>query len=301
MQTTQTKTKDLEPTFSEWAKPPGKTEQDRCDNAVGAIRNAIQASAKLRARQVTVFPHGSYHNRTNIPGESDVDVGVVCKDTFFHNSLPQGYESYFTPATYRFEQFKQEVGEALVTYFGANAVNRDNKAFKLRENSYRVDADCAPFFEYRRYDAAPPASPHYGVALVPDNPPRNLVINYPTQHYDNGCAKNERTGKNYKGVARILKNLRVWMEEHGHDSAKPITGFLIECLLYNVPDALLIGPTWTALVTGSLAYLVQNTASDETCGKWTEVSGLKWLLSPEQKWTREQVHEFVRVALSVVT
>lgn len=154
---------------------------------------------------------------------------------------------------------------------------------------------------YRRYDDAPPASPHYGVALVPDNPLRNLVINYPTQHHDNGCAKNERTGKNYKGVARILKNLRVWMEEHGHHSAKPITGFLLECLLYNVPDVLLIGPTWTALVTGSLAYLVQNTAWDETCGKWTEVSGLKWLFSPEQKWTREQVHEFVRVALSFVT
>lgn len=41
--------RDWEEQFRKRAKPPGKTEQNRCDNAVSAIRNAIEASDKLRA------------------------------------------------------------------------------------------------------------------------------------------------------------------------------------------------------------------------------------------------------------
>jgi len=33
---------DWEVQFREWAKPPGTTEQERSDNAVSAIRNAIE-------------------------------------------------------------------------------------------------------------------------------------------------------------------------------------------------------------------------------------------------------------------
>jgi hypothetical protein len=33
--------RDWEEQFREWAKPPGKTEQDRCGNGVSAIRNCL--------------------------------------------------------------------------------------------------------------------------------------------------------------------------------------------------------------------------------------------------------------------
>lgn len=39
--------RDWEAQFREWAKPPGKTEQNRCDNAASAIRNAIKANQQL--------------------------------------------------------------------------------------------------------------------------------------------------------------------------------------------------------------------------------------------------------------
>ena len=62
-----------EDTFSAWAAPPGKTEQDRCDNAVSAIRNAIRADSKLQQKNLTVFPQGSYRNRVNVRKDSDVE------------------------------------------------------------------------------------------------------------------------------------------------------------------------------------------------------------------------------------
>ena len=40
--------RDWEAQFRDWAKPPSKTEEDRCNNAVSAIRNAINANDKLR-------------------------------------------------------------------------------------------------------------------------------------------------------------------------------------------------------------------------------------------------------------
>ena len=68
----QTTTLPFESTFAEWARPPGATEQKRCENAETSIKNAIRASVKLRARRVEVFTHGSHANRTNTPGDSDV-------------------------------------------------------------------------------------------------------------------------------------------------------------------------------------------------------------------------------------
>jgi len=70
--------RDWEAQFREWARPPGKTEQDRCDNAASAIRNAIKASDTLRSRSVSIFAQGSYRNNTNVRKDSDVDIGVLC-------------------------------------------------------------------------------------------------------------------------------------------------------------------------------------------------------------------------------
>jgi hypothetical protein len=146
--------RDWEAQFREWAKPPGKTEQDRCDNAASAIRNAIKASDKLRARNVSIFAQGSYRNNTNVRKDSDVDVGILCTDTFFHDPLPEGWTQErlgFSDATYHYDQYKNEVEEALVNYFGRSAVKRGNKAFDVHETSYHVEADVTAFFEHRRY------------------------------------------------------------------------------------------------------------------------------------------------------
>ncbi len=145
---------DWESTFNLWASPPDKSEQERCENAEKTIRNAINASSKLKTRNTKVFSHGSYRNNTNVRKESDVDIGILCYDTFLMD-LPEGYtrESFgISPGVYQYTQFKNEVEEALIAYLGTKSVTRGNKAFNIRENSYHVEADVAPFFEHRRYE-----------------------------------------------------------------------------------------------------------------------------------------------------
>lgn len=283
--------RDWENTFASWAQPPGKTEQERCDNAVQAIRNAIAASDKLKSRSIKVFTQGSYRNNTNVRRESDVDVGILCYDAFF-TDLPENYtKEYFglQDATYQYGQFKNEVGEALVSYFGSSSVHRGNKAFDIHENSYHVDADVAPFFEHRRY--ATNGTHISGVELHPDN--GGKIINWPEQHYNNGVSKNTTTHKGFKSLVRIIKCLCNEMADAGITEAKPICGFLNECLVWNVPNDWIGYDTYKADVRSCLAFLFNNTRKDEECSEWGEVSELKYLFNDSQKWTRQQAHLFI--------
>ncbi len=75
--------RDWESVFTTWSQGPSKTEQERAENAERQIRQAIHASEKLKNRNVKVFTQGSYRNRVNVRKDSDVDIGVVCFDTFF--------------------------------------------------------------------------------------------------------------------------------------------------------------------------------------------------------------------------
>lgn len=287
--------RDWEEQFREWARPPGKTEQDRCDNAASAIRNAIKASDKLGARGVSVFAHGSYRNNTSVRKDSDVDIGILCTDTFFHDPLPEGWTQErlgFSDATYQYDQYKNEVEEVLVNYFGRSAVKRGNKAFDVHETSYHVEADVAAFFEHRRYHSD--GTYLEGVELRTDKESRR-VINWPEQHYENGVNKNKQTGTRFKSVVRVLKALSNEMTEQGV-RAGDVPGFLIECLVWNVPNGNFQNDSYRADVRSALAFLFNNTRSYEDCKGWGEVSDLIYLFHSGQKWTWQQAHAFTSAA-----
>lgn len=283
--------RDWEAQFREWAKPPGRTEQDRCDNAVSAIRNAIKADANLRAHGVSVFAQGSYRNNTNVRKDSDVDIGILCDDTFFFD-LPEGMsrEAFnIDQATYNYDQFKNDVETALVSYFGRDAVTRGNKAFDVHETSYHVEADVSAFFEYRRY--LDNGSYLEGVELRTDKE-KNRVINWPEQHYVNGCKKNTETGTRFKSIVRVLKALSNEMTNQ-RVTAGDIPSFLIECLGWNVPNNLYQNSTYIADVKSALVFLFEHTSTDDLCSEWGEVSELKYLFRANQKWNREQANAFI--------
>lgn len=282
---------DWEEKFKRWAAPPGKTEEERCSNAEKAISNAINASDKLNYRNIRVFTQGSYRNNTNVKADSDVDIGILCFDTFFYY-LPEGYsrENFdIISATYSYEQFKNEVGEALISYFGSGAVSRGNKAFDVHETSYHVEADVVAFFEHRRYSTD--GKYLSGVELRPDNGGR--VINWPEQHYQNGVEKNKATSRAYKSLVRILKSLCNEMSDQNIQQAKDVCGFLIECLVWNVPNSNFSHSDWTGDVRACLAHLFNNTKKEENCIDWGEVSELKYLFRGAQKWTRQQAFLFI--------
>lgn len=298
-----------EETFSSWARGPGKTEEERCNNAVRAILEATKKSPKLRDRDVRVWIHGSYRNRVNVRRDSDVDAGVSCHDAFFFD-LPEGTTrdqfGINSPADYNFATFKDELQEALEAHFGAEAVHRGNKAFDIKENSYRVEADVAPLFEYRRYHTLPTpggfavAARNYypGYKMITDK--GQVIINWPEQHYENGVAKNNATSRRFKRVVRILKALSVYMEEKGNKIAANTPGFLIECMAYNVANSRFAGTAWYPTVRTVLADLFNETLTADKCAKWTEVSELKWLFHHTQPWTVSQAHAWTDAAWNFV-
>lgn len=282
-----------EDTFQSWAKPPGETEQAKCDNAERAVKKAIDADKGLAGRGVTTFRHGSYNNRTNVRIDSDVDVGVLYSDTIFFD-LPQGMQAadfnLTVPASYQYSTYKNDVERALESYLGNESLTRGNKAFGVHENTYRVDADVVACFEYRRYYNT--GTYRRGVAFNTDRGAR--IINYPQQNYDNGVAKNNATDRRFKSVVRILKRLQGAMEEDGIGSDIP--GFLIECLVWNVPNEGFGHDTVTADVQWTLAHLFNNTRKEVDCKEWTEINEYKYLFHLSQPWKMEVAHNFASAA-----
>lgn len=294
--------RDWESVFTTWSQGPSATEQERSENAERQIRQAIQASEKLKRRDIRVFTQGSYRNRVNVRKDSDVDIGVLCLDTYFSehpdDNVKAQLSKSFIPATYEYATFKNELEEALVARFGRSAVTRGSKAFDIKANSYRVESDVAAFFEHRRYTSA--AHYHSGVEMIPDDfsPPR--IKNWPEHHYSNGVDKNDQTSRKFKRVTRILKSLSNEMANNGVKSAKDAPSFLIECLVFNASNNCFNYSSFEPMVREVLATLFNDTISDEKCSEWGEVNELKYLFRASQPWTRQSAHQFVSDAWNYI-
>jgi len=138
------------------------------------------------------------------------------------------------------------------------------------------------------------------------------ISNSPVQHYISGCAKNDRTGRRYKRVVRIIKRIRNHMAENfdlpqaTRDRAKNMPSFLIESLVYNCLDtdhfqnALVYDDV--VAVLRHLSYVLANRGNGaallgaSTWAWWYEVNGLKPLFGPEQTWTVGTAAEFIGLA-----
>lgn len=272
--------------FSSWAQAPSQTESDRIDNAITAIKKALADDAKV-ASMTKVFVQGSYRNRVNVRQDSDVDIGVLYTGNVFLANYPDGKghaDFGNVNTTYSYADYKNDIGKALISYFGAAHVTRGDKAFDIHENTYRVDADVVPLLIHRRYSAD--GTYICGTELQPDSGGR--IINWPErlydthewprQHYENGNGKNNDTRRAYRGVVRIIKKLRNIMDEEGIAEAKPIKGFNVECLVWNAPNSSFAHATWFDDVSSVLNFLSINLSSMTLCGEWGEVSEWKYLL-----------------------
>jgi hypothetical protein len=294
--------RDWESVFGTWAQGPSATEQERSENAERQIRAAIASSDKLKNRDIRVFTQGSYRNRVNVRKNSDVDIGVLCFDTYFpeypDDNIKACLAKSFVPATYTYQTFKNELEEALVSKFGRAGVTRGNKAFDIKANTYRVEADVAAFFEHRRYTSV--SNYHSGVEMIPDDFSPLMIRNWPEQHYVNGVQKNNETSRTYKRVVRILKTLSNEMADAGIESAKRTPSFLVECLVFNAPNSSFGHSSYKAVVRSVLANLFNDTLDDKNCAEWGEVSELKYLFRGSQPWTRTSAHQFLNDAWNYI-
>ncbi len=290
--------RNWEEVFTTWSAGPSTSEQEKCENAERMVKKAIAASSKLANKDLRVFVQGSYKHRTNVRVDSDVDVCVCLRDTFsprLDDGLTDADLGY-TAATYKHDEFKNDVEAALREHFGASAVVRGKKAFDVHANTYRVDADVVPTLEHRwhfKYGTGEIGVIN-GTALFPDG--GSPILNFPDQTYANGVSKNSATNKSYKPLVRILKRLRNEMGENGIRGPANIPSFLIDCLAWNVPIESFDRGDYRADVRAVLAHIFNSTRKDEDCADWFEVNGIKYLFRSSQPWTREVAHAFADAA-----
>lgn len=302
--------RDWETLLQNWIKPASATEDDKRKRTENEIKAAIQACS-IPNSSIRVYAKGSYANSTNVRADSDVDIAVEWTDIFYYDQTDAAAgrsreDLQITPATGAFSgaggerELKDAIEAAMVQQFGRGAVTRNNKAITVRESHRSLAADVVPCFSYRRYFSLGGLGIpqfHVGTCLFPDDGSEK-VINWPQQHYDNGITKNDGTRRRYKRMVRVLKRLENGMVEKGLIDEVP--SYLIECLVYNVPNANFGGPRYVDDLRAVLAVIFNETLVGGNAGKWVEVNGLKWLFHPTQKWTRNQAHQFAGMAWDYV-
>ncbi len=281
-----------EDTLNNWRKPPSDTEETKLSNIERMVKECINGDNALKSMQIKTFGQGSYVNDTNVRLNSDVDLNVQYVDGFYFD-LPSGMtRSDFglnSPSSYSANDLKNDVQSALVRRFGSD-VRRKNKCIAIEGNTNRVGADVVPTWKYRRYSR----NGNYveGVYFCADSGQK--VTNFPIQHIENGKEKNRRTQRRFKRLTRIHKRIRAKMIEDGGNVNGNITSFLLECLLWNIPDYIFNDhETWTDRLRESITFLWNNTKEERDCKNWCEVSGLLYLFSSDRKWSREDVNTYL--------
>lgn len=259
------------------------------------IRIALQNDAALRNRSFEVFLQGSYRNRTNIRGDSDVDVVAMLTDTYMPeygalDAYTRGVvEGRASSATYSLTDFRRDVSSAIRRAFPAHNITEGGKSIKIPTTSNNIPADVVPCLEYRLY--LPPqtllsdASRVDGIWLW-DVRRSHSVIGFPKQSYDNGVAKHQRTNQWHKPTVRIFKNARGWMEDNGLIQSGTASSHAIECLLYNVPDRQ-FGSSY-----GDTFFNVVNWLNGADLTNFVCQNGIQRLFDPA-RWTTQNARTYI--------
>lgn len=288
-----------------YAAPLSESENQKCLNAIGMVRDALKGlgftddnkiiskmyedtyaySLQMRSlygsRSIKLFIQGSYANNTNVRTHSDVDIAVVQEENFQTSYRPGATdkEYNFSVVAHAPKPFKDEVQDCLKDKFG-NDVERKNKSIKIHGNTYRKDADTVPCLRYRDYrqDYQNNAENYVGsIVIKADDGTR--IINYPEQHIAKGRKKNNDTNHYYKKMVRIIKKMSYLMEESFYSSAKEVSSFGLESLLWNVPDNVFTKYTSYRFVYGEVVNYIYNNIY--LLSEYKEANGIK-ILCPLQ-------------------
>ena len=239
-----------EATLARRASPPSATEMEKIKNAKNVVEKAlkdflpiesIKSKYSLSFFDFEVYLQGSYKNSTNIRFDSDIDIVVQLNSVRSVDSSQLSFnekalvDKNYSDSAYSFKEFKTDIFNAIKKYFWWE-VSYWNKCIKIKGNTYRVDADLIPCFQHRRYMrfGVLESERQYkeGMKLY-DTSNNEPIINFPKEHYRNGCAKNKDTEWNYKAMVRVCKNIKYNLVESGVIWANVAPSYFIENLVYN--------------------------------------------------------------------
>ena len=287
--------------WEEWLRsasaPPSDNEDDQRERTERQIKDALRSYEPLQGKDYRIYAKGSYANNTNVRLNYDVDIAVEYRGYFYSD---MAFDLKDEPKStvgvvdsddpYTRAGFKADIKAALEAAFGASAISVGKIAYRVREKKTTLPADVVPCWEYRRYDRIENGVPVFqeGSCVFPTGGYR--TVNYPDQQLANGNDKNKRTSSRYKRMVRALKRLQTRLVDQGSLSEE-LPSYLIECLVYNVPDDSFGHEQYLADMRSLLATIFNSTLSSGDWNDWEEVNGLKYLYRGHSKWTHEQVRE----------
>jgi len=254
-----------------------------------SIKNALDSYKWPAGVDFKVYLQGSYKNDTNIRGDMDVDVVVQLNSTFSSNLSEDQKQMFgFTTAKYTWGDFRKDVLNALVDYYGWGSISEGNKAIKV-QTPY-LPADVVVCIQYRKYPSNPINEFDFveGMTFWTRNENRQ-VINYPKLHYKNGVNKHQNTNGWYKKSVRMFKNIRNYLEENHYILDNLAPSYFLECLLYNVPDRD-FGGNFQETFCNVVNWLADATLNDFVC----QNEQLFLFGDTPEQWSIDSATEFIQ-------
>ncbi|MFC8829013.1 nucleotidyltransferase [Streptomyces sp. NPDC057137] len=287
----------LEEKLARYKARSSSTEQEKQERAERMVRTAVSAWSGFDDVSLGFLPKGSYKNNTNVRADSDVDIAVVHGGfhKFNDGALHDGDKVIRRPVTckrYDNASLRTELEKAMRSAYGTDCDTSGSTAIEIAENGGRVKADVVPSFQHRRYYYDAQGKVRYFEGTTTRRTDGEWVINYPDQQYSNGVAKNNRTGKRYKQMVRILKRVENDLVAAGQIGALP--SYFMECLVYCAPDTLFNHQGSTPLTedfSAVVRHIWNKTKPNGQAKGWYEPNGIKPLFADGQKWSMEQAHQ----------
>jgi hypothetical protein len=264
------------------AGPASPTEDAERDRTEARIRDAIRRAPDI-SDSVRVYAKGSYANNTNVRRDSDVDIAVEWTNTVYVSRIGSTLEMTaqqlgYTPAEIDItpREFRERVERAMRGAFNAGDVDTSgDKAIHVVRGPNSLDADVVPCFANNRYDGPGVAHPGHRV-YSKDSGYATHVVNYPEQNKQNGNTKNAATGRRYKEIVRCLKRLEGELADEGL-IPREYPGYLVECLLYNVPNEKFGHTRRYDDLDQALIWLWETLGNEEAVQNLVEVNDLIYL------------------------
>jgi hypothetical protein len=297
--------RDWESWLATASGPASPTEGQDRDRTEQRIRDAIYVSSELPRSSVRIYSKGSYANSTNVRRDSDVDIAVEWTGFAYVQKAFRAAEATpeqlgYSPATDTISpaEFRASVERAIFTAFTGVDLSGD-KAIKVPGGSTTLDADVVPCHAMTRYDDPQPRIvSHDGSRIYPKSGGPS-IDNYPEQQRLNGIAKNNATSRRYKEIIRCVKRLENEMLENGVIT-REIPGYLVECLIYNVPNDRFGHARRLDDVRAVFGFLWSGLRDSDVYQEWEEVNGLKYLFRGNMIRTPNEAFEFIDKAWDTV-
>jgi len=253
-----------------WTTPGA---QDAAARTYNSVKSHLESSPRLAGLNFEVFLQGSYANATNTRGDSDVDIVAMLTSSYTPETTlltpteQRRYQAQRIPATTTVDDFRHAVNLALADKYAR--VEPKKKCLKIPRQGNLLDTDVVPCLQLRRYFEFPEVGrPRWieGISIKPLTGPR--IVNYPKEHRKNGQHLNQETGERYKPTVRQVKRLRRAAVDQGLVTRDQAPGYLLECMVFNVPDYMFYGDE-AARVGDVLRWLDDCTAEQLAANIWS--------------------------------